>query len=100
MVSVRTRARTAQAVRLTITHRQRVLDAIVTAQACLTGHAIADITGLTHRQTIDALHALVNQGRIARTGRKFTARWCPLTPTIDPSAHLQAALFRIARGQK
>lgn len=99
MVSVLARARTAQAARLTTTYRQRVLDAITAAQACLTGHEIAHRTGLTYRQTIDALDALSKQGRIERTGRKFTARWCPLT-TTDPSAHLQAAIFRIAKGPK
>jgi 2-methylcitrate dehydratase PrpD len=95
MVSVRARAKAIQAARQT--YRQRVQLVIETANACLTGHAIADLTGLTYRQTVDALNALVNQGRIARTGRKFTARWCPLTTPDDPSAALQAALNAIAR---
>ena len=56
-------------------YRVRVL-AVVEASPCwMTGKQIADATGLTYKQAIDALNALNNMERIARTGRKFTARW-------------------------
>jgi hypothetical protein len=59
----------------TQTYRQRVLDVIDRENRPLTGHEIAQLTDLTYRQTIDALNALFNMEKIARTGRKFTARW-------------------------
>lgn len=91
MVSVRARARAAvQAARTTTTYRQRVLDTIQAAGACLTGHELATRSGLTYRQTVDALGALLDQGRIERHGRKFSARWCPLTPKHDPMTALEA----------
>ena len=59
----------------TISYRVRVL-AVVEASPCwMTGKQIAEATGLTYKQAIDALNALNNMERIARTGRKFTARW-------------------------
>lgn len=89
MVTVRARARAAQAARTT--YRARVLVVVSTAQACLTGLEIARRTGLTYRQTVDALGALHDQGRIERHGRKFSARWCPLQPPQpDPMAALEA----------
>lgn len=58
------------------TYRMRVLAVIDASDACHAGRDLAKATGLTYRQTIDALNALNNMGKVARTGRKFTARWC------------------------
>lgn len=96
MVSVRARATRRVPRPASPNCRARVQAAIEQAGACLTGRELARLTGLTYRQTVDALTALYRQGRIERHGRKFTASWCPLTPRTDPSADLQAAIFRIA----
>lgn len=90
MVSVRARAQAAKAALARTTYRQRVLDTIQAAGACLPGFEIAQRSGLTYRQTVDALGALLDQGRIERHGRKFSARWCPLTPKHDPMTALEA----------
>lgn len=96
MVSVRTRVARRVPRPTSPNCRARVQAAIEAAQACLTGRELARRTGLTYRQTVDALTALHRQGRIERHGRKFTASWCPLTPKPDPSADLQAAIYRLA----
>lgn len=67
------------------TLRCRVLAVIETADTALTGAAIADRAGLSYRQTVDALNALYNAGKIERIGRKFTARWQVVKPR-EPSA--------------
>lgn len=67
------------------TYRMRVLAVIDAADACFTGQQLAQATGLTYRQTIDALNALNNMAKVARTGRKFTARWCRVPETLDES---------------
>ena len=41
----------------------------------LTAREIACRTGLDYKSTIDALNALHNRERIARSGRKFSAVW-------------------------
>jgi DNA-binding IclR family transcriptional regulator len=69
------------------TLRRRVLAIIEAADTSLTGAEIAHRSGLSYRQTIDALNALHNAGKIERTGRKFTARWQIARPrTHDTSA--------------
>lgn len=67
------------------TYRMRVLAAVEASEACLTGQQVAQATGLTYRQTIDALNALNNMAKVARTGRKFTARWCRVPQALDES---------------
>lgn len=67
------------------TLRCRVLATMQDADTALTGSAIAQRAGLSYRQTIDALNALYNAGKIERTGRKFTARWQVVKPP-EPSA--------------
>lgn len=67
------------------TYRMRVLAVIEASESCLTGQQLASLTGLTYRQTIDALNALNNMAKVARTGRKFTARWCRVPETLDES---------------
>lgn len=68
------------------TYRMRVLAVIDASEACFTGQQLAQATGLTYRQTIDALNALNNMAKVARTGRKCTARWCRVpAQTLDES---------------
>jgi predicted Rossmann fold nucleotide-binding protein DprA/Smf involved in DNA uptake len=76
------------------TYRMRVLAVIDAADACFTGQQLAQATGLTYRQTIDALNALNNMAKVARTGRKFTARWCkvPQPTTDNPALLLEIAM--------
>ncbi len=78
------------------TYRMRVLAVIEASRTPLTGQQIADATGFTYKQTIDALNALNNAAKIARVGRKFTARWCRLrTPSPDDNpAHVLEQAFR------
>lgn len=78
------------------TYRMRVLAVIQASPVPLTGQQIADATGFAYKQTIDALNALNNAAKIARIGRKFTARWCRLTTTspADNPAHALEQAFR------
>lgn len=76
------------------TYRMRVLAVIEASDTCYTGQQLAQATGLTYRQTIDALNALNNMAKVARTGRKFTARWCRVpAETLDenPAITLERA---------
>lgn len=61
------------------TYRLRVLAVVEASHGWMTGKQVADASGLTYKQSIDALNALLNAERVARTGRKFTARWGPLS---------------------
>jgi hypothetical protein len=63
-----------------MTLRHRVLVVIQESDINLTGAEVAKRAGVSYRQTIFALNALYNMGRIARTGRKFTARWGSIEP--------------------
>lgn len=92
MVSIRAHARARASNKHKTAHncRARVQAAIDSSSGQLTGHQLAAITGLTYRQTVDALTALHRQGRIERYGRKFTASWGQLTPKHDPMTALEA----------
>jgi hypothetical protein len=77
------------------TLRCRVLAVIEASPTQLTGKEIAKAAGASYRQTIDALNALYNAGKIERTGRKFTARWGRVQPQEqNPLALLEAVFFR------
>ena len=65
------------------TYRMRVLAVIESTDAFFTGQQLAKLTGLTYRQTIDALNALNNMAKVARTGRKFTSRWGKVPNSLD-----------------
>lgn len=80
----------------TQTYRMRVLEVIEATDQLFTGHQVAQLTGLTHKQAIDALNGLLNLERIVRTGRKFTARWGRLPQQLDenPALTLEKALRR------
>lgn len=60
----------------------------------LTGREVARLSGLTYRQSIDALNALYNLGRIQRHGKKLKSSWQAKRPTDDPPAAqtLEAAI--------
>lgn len=78
------------------TYRQKVLAVVDSTDGFLTGQQIADAARLTYRQTIYALNALHNAGKIARHGRKFTARWGK-TPE-QPAKNSALALEQAFRG--
>lgn len=77
------------------TYRMRVLAVIESTDQFFTGQQVAQLAGLTHKQTIDALNALNNMEKVARTGRKFTARWGRVIP-LDKNTAVNAleAAFR------
>ena len=83
------------------TFRATVLVVIESAGEPLTGHRIAELAGLTDRQTVGALNALHNSARIARIGRKFTARWMRVPPPKEsPHARLDAAMRALVRAKR
>lgn len=51
---------------------------------------IAQQAGLTYKQTIYALNALLNLEKVTRTGRKFTSRWSRRTEVFAVSHGLNA----------
>ena len=77
------------------TYRDRVLVVIEASSDLLTAQQIAQATCLTYRQTIDALNALNNMAKVQRVGRKFTAKWGRVTPSLDENpALLLQSVFR------
>lgn len=56
-------------------YRELVLSVLAMADGWLKAREVSELTGLTYKQTIDALNYLYNAEKVARTGRKFTARW-------------------------
>lgn len=81
--------------------RSRALAAINASSTWMSAQQVAKTTGLTYRQTIDALNALHNAAQIARLGRKFTAKWGSLA-LIKPDPAIAAAhrLEDVFRGFK
>lgn len=78
------------------TYRMRVLAVIEATDTFHTGQQLATLTGLTYKQTVDALNALNNMAKIARTGRKFTARWGKVPDPLDENPVI--ALEKAFRG--
>lgn len=70
--------------------RSRALAAVNASPTWQSAQQVAKNTGMTYRQTIDALNALHNEARVARHGRKFTARWGSLA-LIQPDPAIAAA---------
>lgn len=58
-----------------LTYRMRVLAVVESSPNALTGREIAQAACMSYKQTIDALNALYNYGKVQRHGRKFMARW-------------------------
>lgn len=74
--------------------RARVLAVVEAAEGTLSARQIARSSGLTYKQTVDALNALHNHGLVHRTGRKFTARWGKLPAAQPHPALVLDAAFR------
>ena len=66
-----------------VTYISRVLIVIERSPGWQTSYQLAEATGLTYAQVIFALNALNNQSKIARAGRKSTARWGRLALAQD-----------------
>lgn len=62
------------------TYRMRVLAVVESSPHALTGREIALAACMSYKQTIDALNALYNYGKVQRHGRKFMARWSRVQP--------------------
>lgn len=75
---------------LRVSLRSRALNAVNGSNCWQSAAQVASKTGMTYRQTIDALNALHNEALIARQGRKFTARWGSLR-MIKPDPAIAAA---------
>lgn len=56
-------------------YRELVMSVLAMADGWLKAKQVSELTGLTYKQTIDALNYLHNAEKVARTGRKFTALW-------------------------
>lgn len=70
---------TVQTHRLERSYRATVMDAVLDANTWCTSHDLVKKTQLTYPQVLFALHALHSAEKIARMGRKFTAKWGALT---------------------
>ena len=55
--------------------RNLVLSVVAMSDGWVTARYISETTGLSYKQTIDALTYLYHTEQVSRTGRKFTARW-------------------------
>lgn len=73
--------------------RTLVLTALAGADGWMSAREISEITGLGYKQTIDALSYLYNDGKVARTGRKFTARWGRLELEVKQNNSEQQAIL-------
>lgn len=63
-----------------LTYRMRVLAVVEASPNARTGQEIAQAARMSYKQTIDALNALYNYGKVQRTGKKFMARWSRVLP--------------------
>lgn len=59
----------------TVVIREVVLNVVNKSPVKLSAREISRRSGLTYKQTIDALQALNNYERVVRIGKKFSARW-------------------------
>ena len=77
------------------TYRMRVLAVVESSPHALTGREIALSARMSYKQTIDALNALYNYGKVQRTGRKFMARWSRVLPQQHCLHPLDEMLLRM-----
>lgn len=70
----------------------RVLAVIEASDTFFTGQQVAQLADLNYKQTIDALNALNNMEKVARTGRKFTARWGRVPQALDENPAIELEL--------
>ena len=84
--------------------RSRVLDTVNRSHTWMSAAQVTKATGMTYKQTIDALNALLNEERVARKGRTFTAQWGGLhmikpDPAVAAS-HLLEGFFHATASRK
>ena len=77
------------------TYRLRVLAVVESSAHALTGRQIALAACMSYKQTIDALNALYNYGKVQRTGKKFVARWSRVQPQQQCMHHLDVMFLRM-----
>lgn len=83
------------------TYRSRTLSVINETTKWLSSAEVASQSGLTYRQTIDAINALYNIALVSRQGRKFTARWgSPRLVALDPAVAAARRLEDYFHGNK
>lgn len=83
------------------TYRSQSLRVITEATTWMSCAEISNRTGLTYRQTIDAINALYNIALVSRQGRKFTARWgSPRLVAPDPAVAAARRLEDYFRGSE
>ena len=58
-----------------VSNRERVRAVVHASRTPMRAKLIAVRAGLTYRQTLEALMALYDVGKVFRRGRKFTAMW-------------------------
>jgi hypothetical protein len=81
------------------TYRSRALRVLNETTTWLSSAEVATQSGLTYRQTIDAINALYNIALVSRQGRKFTARWgSPCLVAPDPATAAARRLEDYFRG--
>ncbi len=69
------------------THRGKVLEVLADSDTFLTGREVAQRAGLSYKAALDALTYLYNDAKIARSGRKFTARWGCISLQMRETGH-------------
>lgn len=75
-------------------YRSRVLKVLDGTDKPLTGAQISVEARLSYKQTIDALNALYNHGKVGRTGRKYWARWEKAKPKTTETDSVQMLILR------
>lgn len=83
-------------------YRELVLSVLAMADGWLKAREVSELTGLTYKQTIDALNYLYNAEKVLRTGRKFTAMWgkLELEKEIDASEQSKILIDCFLRGYR
>ena len=80
--------------------RDRVYKILVASRVPLRGREISERAGLQYKQTIDALNALYNYGRVKRHGKKLLSKWSAATASDgfqDACRRLNRALDMMSR---
>ncbi|WP_396189823.1 hypothetical protein [Flavobacterium sp.] len=56
-------------------YHELVLCVVAMAKGWISARKVSELTGLSYKQTIDSLNYLYNTEKVARSGRKSTAKW-------------------------
>lgn len=75
--------------------REKVIKVVEATNKLLTGREIAVRARLEYKQTIDALDALYNTGRVQRYGKKMLTKWGKVDPA-EQSSSLEVVALSIA----